>query len=615
MHVERLALSVDPIAGESLPGYVARLARRALIPTADRVAVMAGLRQPGSAFHAPDLARLAMLAGADQGTLDRMAYQPLARASHHRFLGGTLHREFIDVSRRRACPGCLRTSGHHRSAWDLALTTACTEHRVRLIVACPACRRKLVWGVPDLTRCRCRSSLADYPGEQVSAEEAASQAAMSALASGGPLPSMPECLIGCERADLVRLVMCLGMFLIGWRKERRVETLVAAGPDAVAGVVSAGLGCLDDWPGGLHGFFSAEHERARLRPGRYGARKTLGPFYDWLSLMEAGPIRTALAEAASSFVHADEILARQAHRSTLVAAPAGSEARAMGMLDAGARLGMRSAGVRRLLNAGLLNGVASAGRGIPAALDARDVEGLARTMTNALDLAGTARLLGISKDRVRRLVDGGLLSPSHRGNAAGWRQWSFDGAEVASLLLRVEGTLDALSGEKTMSFETAVEVFRRRGVGIADVLGKVLVGRLVIAGLDTEQQGLKRFRFSTGDVRRVSRLHEDHEVPLTVQAAATQLGLKWQVVAHLVRAGLLGDPELGIVAADVASFQARYVSGAELARQERTSPRHVAGLLAARGVRPVVGPGMDGSRQNFYLREQAERCPPNPRTL
>lgn len=596
------ALSVEPVAGESLPGYVSRLAHRALIPTADRVAAMAGLRQPGSAFHAPDLARLATLAGVDRHVLERMAYPPLARAAHHRFLDGTLHREFIDVSRRRACPRCLERSAHHRSTWDFALATACTEHGIRLLSACPDCGRKLAWREPDLSRCRCRARLAAHPGQRVSAEEVASQAAMAALASGGPLSPMPECLVGCERADLVRLAMCLGMFLTEWRKERRVETLVAVGPDAVAEVVSAGLGCLHDWPGRLHAYFAAERERARLRPGRYGARKTLGPFYDWLNMMEAGAIRTALAEAATSFVHADGVLARQVHRSTLVAAPAGSAGRAMGMLEAGARLGKRSAAVRQLLDAGLLSGDASRGRGIPAALDGKAVERLAALSENALDLAGTARMLGVSKDRVRRLVEGGLLRPVHRGNAAGWRSWFFDGAAVASLLQRLEARMVPDPVGRYMFFETAVEVLRRGGLGIAAVLGEVLDRRLPVAGLDAAQPGLKRLRFREQDVRNVCRQREIVGATLTVQAAARRMGIKWQVVAHLVQAGLLQSSADGVEAASVAFFKERFISGADLARQWLTSPRSVATLLAARDVRPITGPGVDGSRQNFYLR-------------
>ena len=89
---------------------------------------------------------------------------------------------------------------------------------------------------------------------------------------------MPPTLTGCDRADLVRLVMCLGMFRTGWTRQRRVETLVAQGPDRVSEVVVAGLRCLADWPSDLRQHFDQEVARSAGRKGKYGARKTLGPF-------------------------------------------------------------------------------------------------------------------------------------------------------------------------------------------------------------------------------------------------------------------------------------------------------------------------------------------------
>lgn len=601
----RFALSVEPFSGESLPGYVLRLAGRAYLPTGDRVAAMSGLRQPGSAFASQSLGRLADMAGVDADRLRAMAYLPLPRVAHHRFLEGSLHREFIDVGRRRACPRCLERSAHHRYAWDFALATACPVHAVRLLAACPACGRGFGWREPDLLRCRCGALLTDCPGEPVSGSELASQTSVGALADGGVLPPMPDGLTGCDRADLVRVTMCLGMFLSGWKRQRRVETLVDAGPDMVAGVVASGLECLRDWPGRLHGFLQGEREHADRRPGRYGARKTLGPFYDWLNLMPPGPVKTTVAEACAAYVHSDAVLARRVHRSVLVSAPLPAPDRVLGSVEVGRRLGHRGAGVRRLLDAGLLTGEASEGRGIPAAFDSVSVDRLAAAVNDGLNLAETAKRLGISKDRLRRVVDGGLLAPLHRGTATGWGRWLFAVSEVEGFLQRLEDGHSEEAADSTVGFETAVEALRRRGMDLTGVLDEVLSGRLGVAGLDASATGLKRLRFRMEDVRgRCGRPEEARQL-LTLQDVARRLGVKWQVASHLVRAGLLGTENGAVTVRTVAAFQSAFVSGAALAASKQTSPRHIAAVLNARGVRPVVGPAIDGSRQNFYLRSDA----------
>jgi hypothetical protein len=104
-------LSIEPVVGESLPGYVARLAQRMMLPTTDVVAAKAGLRQPGMAFAYASLSGLSSMAGIAVERLNAIAYQQTQRPGHYGFLDGVLQREFIDLKTRRACPDCLQVSG------------------------------------------------------------------------------------------------------------------------------------------------------------------------------------------------------------------------------------------------------------------------------------------------------------------------------------------------------------------------------------------------------------------------------------------------------------------------------------------------------------------------
>lgn len=598
-----LALSIEPVTGESLPGYIVRLTAHIYYPCSLRVAAMAGLRQPGSAFSSSSLARLSKMVGVELPLLESMAYRPLPRVAHHRFLGGSLHREFIDVGHRKACPACLAEAHHHRAVWDFAFSTSCTSHGTRLVGKCPQCGRRLGWTEPGLTRCRCGVSIMDWNGEPATREELAGQSAVLAIAIGEMLPLMPQTLVGCDRADLVRLVMCLGMLRTGWTRQRRVETLVAQGPDCVSKVVAAGLRCLADWPNDLERHFAEEHVRSSRRAGRYGARKTLGPFYSWLQMMEPGPIRTALAEAASAFVHADGIRGRQAHRSRLVATKEPAPDRAVGMVEAARKIGGRPARIRRLVEAGVLLGDVSPGRGIPGVLDPGSVNRFASVHVGGLNLAEVSKLLGLSRKHTRMLAASGILPSVHAAGASGLGQWMFERKRVDTLIAVMHAMLIPVIPRKTVGLNTAIEAFRRRGADIGSLIAVVREGKLPVAGLDEARTGLMRLRFGWHDLRSVCRELEAARQHLTFQATAERLGLKWQVVSHLIAVGLLASDSEGIALVAIKAFRETFVSGAELARRAKTSPRQLAKLLGKRGIMPVVGPGIDGSRQNFYRRD------------
>jgi hypothetical protein len=93
---------------------------------------------------------------------------------------------------------------------------------------------------------------------------------------------------------------------------------------------------------------------------------------------------------------------------------------------------------------------------------------------------------------------------------------------------------------------------------------------------------------------------------LTIQAITQRLKLNWVVVAHLVERGLLIAKDGFIRSEDFDRFQATYVSGSALAKEMKTSPRMASEILAERGILPVVGPQVDGSRQNFYRRTDVD---------
>jgi hypothetical protein len=237
-------------------------------------------------------------------------------------------------------------------------------------------------------------------------------------------------------------------------------------------------------------------------------------------------------------------------------------------------------------------------------IDRFAVEAVAERRRGTLDLAATAKVLGISKARLRRLVGADLLQPVHRPNEGASATWSFNKDEVASFLDRAEVVRAPIcKGERAVGFEFAVESLRRHGIDLVTSLRLILNGELPVTGLDREAVGLKRLRFRATAVRERGRAG-NNGASMTIQAAGERLGLKWEVVAHLVKRGLLQAVDGLIAGTALRTFEENYVTGAELARCVRTSPRALAIMLEREGVLPATGPSVDGSRQNFYRRCQ-----------
>lgn len=71
------------------------------------------------------------------------------------------------------CPACASTDEvpHGRSAWDHRLVKSCGVHFIRLLEACPACKRRLTLGRDDYCHCLCGYDLRQAPRVAVSGVE------------------------------------------------------------------------------------------------------------------------------------------------------------------------------------------------------------------------------------------------------------------------------------------------------------------------------------------------------------------------------------------------------------------------------------------------------------
>lgn len=212
--ITRLPLRCEPIHGESLNGFITRLAERNLLDRAAWVADAAGVRLPQTWYSAADVERLAVVSGLEAEALNAMAPGPLhskGSATVSAVLGHDVPTEAIVRHVRRVCPQCLAEAPHHRVIWDMRFVRSCVEHGVRLLAACPACGKMLDWRTPSVSGCGCQAApdLSTVRTAPVHEEQLAGTRFLQAMLLGVEQP-VPEFLVSLELNEVFSLLSKFG---------------------------------------------------------------------------------------------------------------------------------------------------------------------------------------------------------------------------------------------------------------------------------------------------------------------------------------------------------------------------------------------------------------------
>ena len=147
----RVARVLPIIAGESLDGYVARVAAAHHMPRMAQITEVTGdiqMERPHASFC--DDTGLSILADClgvspEITRLHSPLWSPDSRMLN--LFGTAVPREFLQFSYRRFSPTALAMSAHHRGLWQVRQLPICTETWEYLEERCPNpnCRRRQVW--------------------------------------------------------------------------------------------------------------------------------------------------------------------------------------------------------------------------------------------------------------------------------------------------------------------------------------------------------------------------------------------------------------------------------------------------------------------------------------
>lgn len=243
-----------------------------------------------------------------------------------------------------------------------------------------------------------------------------------------------------------------------------------------------------------------------------------------------------------------------------------------------------------------------------------DVERLVVDCHAEVHLQSAAKLLGLTRRRMRTLAAAGLCTEAQGSLLPGVRD--VDPAAVNAVVVAIERVPPI--GQFGSADVTMAHVLRYWAWPDGDVVRLIedlKDGRMPARGRVSDHVGIASVVFDSGELRRwrARRGGSSAEI-LPLPVVARRLTLKQEVTYGLVRRGLLAAVPLpgstkriagGVSEASLSHFNAQYVFGSDLARAIGTSPRALAIRLRDVGVLPVSGPQTDGERQNLYERSVA----------
>lgn len=502
----------------------------------------------------------------------------------------------------RWCPLCLQDNEHWRAEWELAMVSTCAIHRSRLVDRCPNCESAVYWRGLNLKRCLC--------GWRLSASKHIVQADLSAVESAILSSIYPEqfsrqdttppyYLRPMNNDQLHRFVLFIGCWDLPKRKPPYKTDIGWA--IAAASKVERTIA---DWP---NSYFSIlDHQRA-THPNESRLIRQLGFFYRAVYKEFREPEFTFLRDATETYLSERwPGTLDQRHRHIRLSAVAKNQNVSQTRLSKDAHVPARF--IRRWLQDEKIDGQSfhlPTGR-TRATIRADEISKVA-ALRNHIYLNQAADALHLPERRVVELIRSGLLYGA--APSAGER-WLIPHGEIERLRRQLNA-IEMLDDADSLTWD---QIFRYRmapqiafGALVSAIFaGDIRVvrscrGRTILGFADFSVEGdsLKRWIASTTD-------------GIALPALQSLLGIKQEVIYHLADREIIQTKSCGrlgrrVSIEEIERFKAVYVTGAELAKVWKTSPRKVDSTLTQSGVQPISGPKADGGRQNIFLREQVKK--------
>lgn len=532
-----------------------------------------------------------------------------ARDMGHPLIWGSLLDELLHPSTRPArvwnhrnlkfCPHCMIEAGYWRASWCLMLVTCCPRHGTWLQERCGSCGATLGIEAMRCLRCDvCGKSLADADSTvQLAGREALWVAQQLALRVARPSERSDHITGDLTLSEFHELALRVGVrgSTVNTQKPLKLKD---AGALTVAIPIAEGAGkALMNWPYGFEGMLDAIREQ-RCNAASWKIRDAMGPIYKDIYRYLKAPRFDFVRTAFESYIR-NHWEAPLAFRNRTLGLQLVRSHSWVPVCEAAKRSGVEPALLKRMAKVREIptrEQTHESGR-CTRIVNLETVSDYAGRVQRAMTVEQAAARLGISRKRVRQLLEAGLLAVLGGAPRAGQRWW-IDPMSLERC---------AHSGRQVTDMpENSVSVTQHAKCCIAtaesfvSLIGAIQTGELSVWVPSGCNLALGKWRLSKDDLENwrpgVKAVGASR---LSIGDAAAQLGVKQEVAYALVRAGLLPatTESAGRHVAQwvdvqaLSEFKKQYILGTELAVFARTSPKRMAQRLKARGIQPIAGPG------------------------
>jgi hypothetical protein len=562
-------------------------------------------------LHGKRNAEIALLAGADPTSLDRVTFRVAPNEERVRINGEDLHRDDWSYARLRVCPNCLKHDlerqdsrsdflPHIRTWWNLARVSACPIHRVELIEGDPE--------RPSLKTDHLRLDVRFAAGDQCDFTRVASKTVDDVRAESyvlGRLGFMPP--VSSTVLDSLPL----------WNAIRLIDRVGAVAAAGVRGytsfggdvdqrdALSAGYAVFAEGKESFFRFLDGLVASAEVKNGKWGPRVVYGRVYEWLSHDTRhnayDPIRELVREHALDNLPLgpDDLIFGQ---------PVGNR-RIYTLWHASRAIGTVSSSGRRIFRA-LCH--------LPPSEDAKPewrilfrshvVDEVKEQTRDRISYNDAMAYLGLPRGPMLSLYKERILKP-FLDASADVKEHSFRKRDLEAFMETVMGGAPVLESA-TDDVCNVVLAGKRSQTSTPTVLRALLSGRLRCIGRLASATGLMA---ALVDLREV-RAMRDSEIAVdqsrTINACRRQLGVTWVVMERLIALGLIAvssadmglrNRKRGLVDEQkFREFVTTYVRATEVAASRGTHVRTLVPGLRRLGIEPAIEKRDVG--QYFYRR-------------
>jgi hypothetical protein len=496
---QRLLRTPVPYLDESLMGYVLRPTEENGYDAPKWIFEQAGMDVNVSAGGWPalydphsDLRPLERVLGLEGGELIGIAYRLCDEGCQVAAYGATLPKRLLRVHSPQLCPACLKQAAYHRGVWDLLPFTACPQHGLVLIAACPRCRKRIPWSRRRVSHCRCGLDLRE--AQAAKASPSTLDVSTRILQLCGHLSTGQ---ISGEEKDNPLFDLILGDFCHvltvlannhlfikrGYRLTAETDNLSSHEAYACA------FRAFDCWPANFHKHLD-EIKRRRGR-GIWGSSL----FTEIISQFRKPELHFA-AIAVEDHVERNE-WKDIPNRGT----PPPVFRRFITKREACRRLRVNEYRLDNLIKNNKLR-LAHRWHDSEPLVDCESIEELIKRLSRLLSMRLAAMVMGVEPRDIEDLVRHGCLRAASGPVADGLPEWRFDEVDLYSLINAVGDRItETVSGaqEELVSTDEIIRHLRRLRPGLGRFMRDVLDGNLAPVRM-RKLPGLEGFLFRKGDV-------------------------------------------------------------------------------------------------------------------